>query len=33
MVKAKKSARTRRPIVVRPPSRTALRDMPLREQT
>jgi Fis family transcriptional regulator, factor for inversion stimulation protein len=33
MVKAKKPARTRRPIVVRPPSRTALRDMPLREQT
>lgn len=33
MVKAKQPARARRPIVVRPPSRAALKDMPLREQT
>ena len=33
MVKAGKSARTRRPIVVRPPSRATLRDIPLRDHT
>ena len=30
MVQAIKSARPRRPIIVRPPSRSALKDMPLR---
>ena len=33
MVKANKPASTRRPIVVRPPPRSALRDMPLRTHT
>ena len=30
MVQAKKPARARRPIVVRPPSRAAMKDVPLR---
>lgn len=33
MVQASKPARARRPIVVRPPSRSALKDVPLRAHT